>query len=103
MLPGYKVSPHPNDQGVIRTRLLPRCYFFTCSQYSSWKVYGAAAAAPQDEQCATISVTVSGYSITPKPAGFPNSFTSSYQVCWYRHDGQASADFNFLQCSDICE
>uniref|UniRef100_A0A383VQ16 Uncharacterized protein n=1 Tax=Tetradesmus obliquus TaxID=3088 RepID=A0A383VQ16_TETOB len=52
------------------------------------------------ETCATITVTVSGYAVSPSPAGLPASLTSSHTVCWYRHDGQASAKFDFQSCAD---
>lgn len=54
----------------------------------------------QVETCAAITVTVSGYAVSPSPAGLPASLTSSHTVCWYRHDGQASAKFDFQSCAD---
>lgn len=53
----------------------------------------------QDKKyCATINVVLSGYTVSNAPSGFPKQITLPFDVCWYKHNGQASARFNFGSC-----
>jgi hypothetical protein len=53
----------------------------------------------QDKKyCATINVVLSGYTVSNAPSGFPRQITLPFSVCWYKHNGQASARFNFGSC-----
>jgi hypothetical protein len=54
----------------------------------------------QVETCATITITLSNYALSPVPAGMPSTLTSTHKVCWFRHDGQASANMDFQSCAD---
>lgn len=49
-------------------------------------------------QCATINVVLSGYTVSNAPAGFPRQITLPFSVCWYKHNGQAKATFDFGSC-----
>jgi hypothetical protein len=48
--------------------------------------------------CATISVVLKGYTVSGAPAGFPTQITLPFTICFYKHNGQATAKFNFGSC-----
>lgn len=48
--------------------------------------------------CAKISVVLKGYRVSNSPAGFPRQVTLPFDVCWYKHNGQATAKFDFGVC-----
>jgi hypothetical protein len=48
--------------------------------------------------CATINVVLKGYTVSGAPAGFPAQITLPFTVCFYKHNGQATAKFNFGAC-----
>lgn len=48
--------------------------------------------------CATINVVLTGYTVSNAPVGFPAQITLPFSVCWYKHNGQATARFNFGSC-----
>lgn len=53
----------------------------------------------QDKQyCATINVVLRGYTVSNALAGFPAQITLPFSVCWYKHNGQAKATFDFGSC-----
>ena len=54
----------------------------------------------QGADCATIRVTLEGHTLTDPAAVFPDAFTSEHTVCWFRHNGQATANVTLGRCLD---
>ena len=60
-----------------------------------------SCAAMQDKNyCATITVVLKGYTVSGAPAGFPRQISLPFKVCWYKHNGQATAKFDFGTCNN---